>query len=338
MDGDWSRPQTSGVTILLSGGASLSFFDLKPEQDSFLGEVLAGLSGPQKRIPAKFFYDRRGCELFEAICDLPEYYLTRTETALMRQYAGEMAQCLGPGCMLIEYGSGNGSKTRILLEALAPPVYMPIDIAGEQLRHSAFALAEAFPRMRIAAVCADYSLPLELPEHDEVGVKRKVVYFPGSTIGNFTPAETLAFLKGVVAVVGAGGAMLVGVDLKKPSVLLTAAYDDTQGVTAEFNLNLLARINRELDGNFNLANFRHQAFYNEPAGRIEMHLLSIVPQRVTVGGNSFEFGAEETIHTENSCKYSLEEFCELSRAAGFTPVKFWTGDDNLFAVHYLEVA
>lgn len=317
---------------------SLSFFDLKPEQDSFLGEVLAGLSGPQKRIPAKFFYDRRGCELFEAICNLPEYYLTRTETALMQQYADEMAQCLGSGCALIEYGSGNSSKTRILLEALAPPVYMPIDIAGEQLRHSAFALAEAFPRMRIAAVCADYSLPLELPGQSACEVKRKAVYFPGSTIGNFTPAETLAFLRGVVAVVGQGGAMLVGVDLKKSSALLTAAYDDTQGVTAEFNLNLLARINRELDGNFKLANFRHQAFYNEPAGRIEMHLLSIAEQRVSVGGDSFEFRTGETIHTENSCKYSLEEFCELARAAGFNPVKSWSDTNSLFAVHYLKVA
>ena len=325
----------------ISPSGSLSFFDLKPAQDSFLGEVLAGLSKPQKQIPAKFFYDPRGCELFEAICELPEYYLTRTETALMRQHAAEMAQCLGADCMLIEYGSGNSSKTRILLNALAPPIYMPIDIAGEQLRHSAFALTQAFPRMNIAAVCADYSLPLELPACEVLtarSVVRKAVYFPGSTIGNFTPGETLGFLKGVVAMVGAGGAMLVGVDLKKSPAVLNAAYDDVQGVTAAFNLNLLTHINRELNGNFKLANFRHQAFYNEPAGRIEMHLLSLVPQRVTVSNNVFEFMAGETIHTENSCKYSLGEFKDLAHTAGFKPVKSWTDADNLFAVHYLEVA
>lgn len=325
------------ATILSSG--SLSFFDLKPARDSFLDEVLVGLSKPQKQIPAKFFYDPRGCELFEAICELPEYYLTRAETALMRQYAAEMAQCLGPGCMLIEYGSGNSSKTRILLDALTPPVYMPIDIAGEQLRHSAFALTGVFPQMNIAAVCADYSRPLELPKCEVFtarSVARKAVYFPGSTIGNFTPSETLDFLKGVVAMVGKGGAMLVGVDLKKSSAVLNAAYDDAQGVTAAFNLNLLAHINRELNGNFRLANFRHQAFYNEPAGRIEMHLLSLVAQRVTISGKVFEFRAGETIHTENSCKYSLDEFRDVAHAAGFNSLKSWTDADNLFAVHYLE--
>ena len=314
------------------------FYHLLPAQQSFRDEVLVGLAKPQKQIPAKFFYDSRGCELFDAICELPEYYLTPTETAMMQQSAAEMAQLLGRGCLLIEYGSGTSRKTRILLERLHPPAYMPIDIACEQLRASSRDLAQAFPGMQVIAVCADYSEPIELPACVLPGLKRRVIYFPGSTIGNFTKAETVVFLRRALRVVGPGGAMLVGVDLKKPQARLDAAYNDSRGVTAEFNLNLLARINRELKGDFRLENFRHRAFYNAGEGRIEMHLESLVAQHVAIQGRSFGFSAGETIHTENSYKYSLDEFQQLARQAGFEPSCAWTDAQQLFSVHYLNAS
>lgn len=322
----------------MSAGADLPvrFYNLLSAQQSFLNEVLAGLAKPQKQIPAKFFYDRRGCELFGAICELPEYYLTATETALMQQCAAEMAQLLGAGCLLIEYGSGTSRKTRVLLERLRPPAYMPIDIACEQLRASSRELAHAFPGMQVIAVCADYSEPVALPEFVVPELKRKVIYFSGSTIGNFTQAETVVFLKRALQVVGHGGAMLVGVDLKKPLKQLDAAYNDSRGVTAEFNLNLLARINRELNGDFRPENFRHRAFYNAKEGRIEMHLESMVAQQVTIHGRCFDFTAGETIHTENSYKYSVGEFQQLARQAGFEAQRVWTDAQQLFSIHYLS--
>ena len=314
------------------------FYNFLSSQQSFLNEVLAGLTKPQKQIPAKFFYDGRGCELFGAICELPEYYLTRTETAMMQRFAAEMAQLLGAGCLLVEYGSGASRKTRILLEHLLPPVYIPIDIACEQLRASSRDLAQAFPGMQVVAVCADYSEPIVLPECSVTGLKRKAIYFSGSTIGNFTQAETVVFLKRALQLVGPGGAMLVGVDLKKPQAQLDAAYNDSRGVTAEFNLNLLARINRELKGDFRLENFRHRAFYNAKEGRIEMHLESLIAQSVTVQGRRFDFSAGETIHTENSYKYSVSEFQQLARQAGFEPLRAWTDAQQLFSVHYLSAS
>lgn len=314
------------------------FYHLLAAQQSLLKEVLAGLAKPQKQIPAKFFYDRRGCELFDAICGLPEYYLTPTETAMMQQFAAEMAQLLGAGCLLIEYGSGTGRKTRILLERLHPPVYMPIDIACEQLRASSRELALAFPGMQVIAVCADYSEPIALPECFVPGLKRRAIYFPGSTIGNFTKEETVVFLRRALRVVGPGGAMLVGVDSKKPTAQLDAAYNDSRGITAEFNLNLLTRINRELKGDFRLENFRHRAFYNSGEGRIEMHLESLVAQQVVIQGRRFGFSAGETIHTENSYKYSVDEFQQLARQAGFEPLRAWTDAQQLFSVHYLNAS
>jgi dimethylhistidine N-methyltransferase len=314
------------------------FYHLLTAQQSFLKEVLAGLAKPQKQIPAKFFYDRRGCELFDAICALPEYYLTSTETAMMQQFAAGMAQLLGAGCLLIEYGSGTGRKTRILLERLHPPVYMPIDIACEQLRASSQELALAFPGMQVIAVCADYSEPIALPECVVPGLKRRAIYFPGSTIGNFTKEETVMFLRRALRVVGPGGAMLVGVDLKKPTAQLDAAYNDSRDVTAEFNLNLLTRINRELKGDFRLENFRHRAFYNSEEGRIEMHLESLVAQQVVIQGRRFGFSAGETIHSENSYKYSVDEFQQLARQAGFEPLRAWTDAQQLFSVHYLNAS
>lgn len=315
--------------------ARVSFHDLQSDPGNFIDDVIAGLSQPRKALSPKYFYDQRGCELFEAICDLPEYYPTRTEMAIMQVNVREIAQRLGPDSALIEYGSGSGRKTRVLISALKPIAYVPIDIAGEQLKASALTLSATFPELRIIAVCADYSRPLALPDVDALGARRRIVYFPGSTIGNFTVPEAQQFLHHARRVVGAGGAMLVGVDLKKNHGLLHAAYNDAQGVTAAFNVNLLARINRELGANFDLSAFRHQAFYDAAAGRIEMHLESLKDQQVTVGGNVFAFRAGETIHTENSCKYSVGEFQALARAAGFEPEACWTDPRQLFSVHYL---
>lgn len=321
----------------MASHARISFHDLTPDASSFLEEVIAGLSRSQKALSPKYFYDQRGCELFEAICGLPEYYPTRTEMAMMQANMREMAQRLGRDCALIEYGSGSGRKTRALIAELKPAVYVSIDIAGEQLRASAAQLAEMFPELRVVAVCADYSRPLALPEIGRLGTLRRAIYFPGSTIGNFTVPESLEFLRNARRLAGPGGAMLVGVDLKKDHDVLHAAYNDAQGVTAAFNLNLLARINRELGADFDLSAFRHHAFYNAQGGRIEMHLVSLKGQRVTLCGRRFDIRAGETIHTENSYKYSIAEFQELARAAGFEPEACWTDPQQLFAVHYLAV-
>jgi dimethylhistidine N-methyltransferase len=314
-----------------------SFHDLRPDPGSFLDDVIAGLSRPQKELPPKYFYDERGSALFEAICELPEYYPTRTETAIMRLHAREMARCLGPRCALIEFGSGSSRKTRILIGELAPIAYIPIDIAAAQLKASAAGLAQVFPELVVIAVCADYSRPLTLPELSRVDARRRVVYFPGSTIGNFTMPEAVEFLNGARAAAGGDGALLIGVDLKKYPARLNAAYNDAQGVTAQFNLNLLARINRELGADFDLAAFRHNAFYNAELSRVEMHLVSEREQEVTIGARVFHFRTGETIHTENSYKYSVEEFQALARKAGWMAGACWTDSEQLFAVHYLTV-
>ncbi len=323
---------------MVRGSASrVSYHDLAPDAGDFRQEVIAGLSRAQKSLSPKFFYDERGSQLFEAICELPEYYPTRTEVALMQDNASEMARQLGPGCVLIEYGSGSGRKTRILLEALAPAAYVPIDIAGPQLADCSNELARAFPDIVVIAVCADYSRPFALPGLERLRENRRVIYFPGSTIGNFTVPEALAFLRAACTIARPGGAMLVGVDLKKDPAMLRAAYDDAQGVTAQFNLNLLVRINRELGANIDLAGFRHRAFYNAEAGRIEMHLESLRDQQLVISDRTFTFRKGETIHTENSYKYSIAEFQDLARTAGFVAHSCWTDARELFSVHYLTV-
>jgi dimethylhistidine N-methyltransferase len=313
-------------------------YNFLPEGNSFLDDVLAGLARPRKTLPPKYFYDARGCALFEKICELPEYYPTRTELAIMREHAGAMAKFLGPGCQLIEFGSGSSTKTRILIERLQPPLYLPVDIADGAMRAAAAGLARAFPWLNITGVCADYTRPLTLPEFVGVPIRRKAVYFPGSTIGNFTPHEAIGFLQLVRRIAGTGGALLIGVDLKKDKQVLDAAYDDAAGVTAAFNLNLLARINRELGGDFQLRRFRHKAFYDEDKGWIEMHLESLASQIVHVGGERFRFGAGETIHTEISCKYGIEEFQALAQRAGFAAEQIWTDAAKLFSVQGMIVA
>jgi L-histidine Nalpha-methyltransferase len=314
----------------------VSFHDLLPPPRRMLDEVQAGLARPQKEISPKFFYDARGCELFEAICGLPEYYPTRTELAIMRKHARTMGEWAGRDCALIEIGCGNSEKTRLLLEKLQPRVFVPVDIAREQLEASCKALAALFPGMAIEALRADFSREVALPDA-RLGRARRVLYFPGSTIGNFTPDEARAFLARWAPLLGAGGGALIGVDLKKDHAILNAAYNDEQGVTAEFNLNVLGHINRELGADFDLAAFRHCAFYDARHGRIEMHLESLKPQQVTIAGTTFGFRAGEFIHTENSYKYDIAEFQDLARAAGFVPEHCWTDADRLFSVHYFRV-
>lgn len=314
--------------------ANWQLIDREPARDSFLDDVLHGLGLPAKALPPKYFYDARGSELFEMICELPEYYPTRTELAMMRSHVAEMAAALGGGCALIEFGSGSGIKTEILIAALRPVMYLPVDISRDALCASAARIAEHHAPLPVTAVCADYMRLDALPLDD---ASRRVIYFPGSTIGNLTPEEALDFLGRSRRIAGTGGAMLVGVDLKKDPALLHAAYNDAQGVTAEFNLNLLARINRELEGDFDPRCFRHVAFYDAQLGRIEMHLESLAAQVVTVAGRRFEFAAGERIHTENSCKYGIDEFAVLARHAGFAHRAVWTDPLQHFAVHLLEV-
>ncbi len=309
--------------------------NLNPAADRFLDDVLAGLAAAPKALPPKYFYDARGCALFEAICELPEYYPTRVELALMAEHAPAMAAQLPSGCMLIEFGSGASRKTETLLRTLRPDAYMPVDIAIEVLRDSTARLAGQFPQLPIIAVCADYMQPLQVPA--QLPGKRRVIYFPGSTIGNLTPEEALEFLRRGGKLAGAGGAMLIGVDLKKDPQVLHAAYNDAQGVTAEFNLNLLRRINRELAADFDLDYFHHIAFYNAVASRIEMHLESVRAQAVTVSGRTFAFAAGERIHTENSYKYSVAEFQRLAQDAGFRPQQVWVDPEQRFAVHLLTL-
>jgi dimethylhistidine N-methyltransferase len=298
--------------------------------------VIAGLCLPRKSIPPKYFYDAKGSRLFEAICRLEEYYPTRSELALTRAHLGAIARFAGRGALLIEYGSGASVKSRLLIGALAPSAYVPVDISAAALRGAASALRRRFPRLDVFAVHGDFSRPLKIPMTQSRG--RRVVYFPGSTIGNLTPQEAQAFLRMTRGQVGPRGAMLVGVDLKKDAGVLHAAYNDARGVTAAFNLNLLARINRELGGNFRPRRFSHYAFYNPALGRIEMHLVSRTAQTVDIGKYRFAFEAGESIHTENSYKYSVAEFRALAKRAGFRGARVWLDPKGRFALHGLVAA
>jgi dimethylhistidine N-methyltransferase len=301
--------------------------------DSFREDVIAGLSLPQKVLPPKYFYDAKGSRLFEAICRLKEYYPTRSELALTRRHIGAIARFAGTRSTLIEYGSGESVKSRLLIDALDPSAYVPVDISDDALRGAARELRRRFPRLNILAVHGDFSQPLKIPVAQGRG--RRVVYFPGSTIGNLTPEEAHAFLRMTRGQVGPSGAMLVGVDLTKDANVLHAAYNDARGITAAFNLNLLARINRELGGDFKLRRFRHYAFYNAAMGRIEMHLVSLFPQSVNIGNYRFAFDKGESIHTENSYKYSIDGFRALARSAGFKGEKVWLDHGELFSLHGL---
>jgi L-histidine Nalpha-methyltransferase len=300
-------------------------------------EILTGLAVVQKRLPAKFFYDQRGSALYDAICEQPEYYPMRTEQAILDAHAPEMAACTGPDAMVVELGSGSSIKTRSLLDALVrPAAYVPVDISGSHLARAAAAVNAAYPALEVLPLVADFTQPFALPVSRRRPARR-LIYFPGSTIGNFEPAPARALLAAMARSAGAGGGLLVGVDLQKDMALLERAYNDAAGITAQFNLNMLTRLNREYAADFDLDAFSHRAFYNREQGRIEMHLVSVRKQTVTVAGRRFAFAAGETIHTENSYKYTLPGFAALAAAAGWIQRRLWTDPLDLFSVQYLEV-
>jgi len=312
------------------------FHDFHPSPASLKQEVLAGLGASPKALPPKLFYDHRGAQLFERICELPEYYLTRTEIGILHCCAGEIATLVEPGACLLELGSGAGIKVRLLLERLRPCMYVPIDISRRQLCASAETMAQDYRWLEVHPVCADYCRPLRLdfiPPHTH-----RLAFFPGSTLGNFEPEEARDFLETLRHLVGEDGALLISIDLKKEPGRLDAAYNDQAGVTAAFNLNILNRLRRDLDAELDAAGFRHQAFYNPRAGRVEMHLISRRSQTIVVDDQAFHFDEGETIHTENSYKYSIAEFRALVRRAGYRPRRVWTDPERLFSVHFLQPA
>ncbi len=316
--------------------ASILVEEIGPQLDDLRDEVLRGLAKPAKELPCKLFYDPRGSALFDQICTLDEYYLTRTETAIMQQNAADIAALIGERCALIEYGSGSSSKIRILLDHLREPLsYTPIDLAKDQLLASATAIAAAYPRMKVHPLCADYTQPLVPPSLAE-GVARRVVFFPGSTLGNFHRHEAEEFLRRVRNLVGREGGLLVGIDLKKDPRLLHAAYNDSAGITAQFNLNILAHINRRFGSNFHLDRFAHRALYDEQLGRIERYLVSLADQVVQLDDTEFPFESGESILTEVSYKYDLDQFTTLAERAGFGVRRVWTDTARLFSVQYLE--
>jgi dimethylhistidine N-methyltransferase len=304
---------------------------------ALLQEVLVGLSRTQKSIPPKFLYDQRGSEIFEQICRLKEYYPTRAEKEILATYGAEIAGRLGENAMLFEPGSGAAEKIRFLLPHLKRAAgYIPMEICKETLLNTSSELEEDFPGLMIRAVCADFTQNLQLEKvfHGHQGPR--VTFFPGSTIGNFTPGEATSLLEKFRLAMDPGGSLLIGVDLKKDPAILKLAYDDPQGVTAEFNLNLLARLNRETSANFVPENFYHEALYNEKHGRVEMHLRSRISQLVRVNQTVFKFSEGESIHTENSYKYSTDEFIELAAGAGFRIRKFWKDQQGLLCLYHFE--
>lgn len=304
----------------------------------FKADVLAGLSAAPKRLQAKYFYDGVGSQLFERITEVPEYYPTRTEMKILREHATDIAKLIAPGSALVEFGSGSSKKARILLAA-APPLaaYVPVDICGEMIEQEAIDLRPDFPQIKVLPVVADICFPFNLPPEAKAAPAR-VGFFPGSTIGNFEPHEAASFLRNAAQILGPGATMIVGVDLIKPVEILNAAYNDKAGVTAKFNLNLLTRINRELRGTFKLDCFEHHAFYNRERHRIEMHLASLKRQKVKVAGECFDFRAGETIHTENSYKYSVESLGALARGVGWMPAGVWTDPDKYFSIQAFTLA
>ncbi|HEX6376768.1 MAG TPA: L-histidine N(alpha)-methyltransferase [Allosphingosinicella sp.] len=296
----------------------------------FRRDVLAGLAAPIRAIPARWLYDRRGSELFEAITRLPEYYLTRTETALLKRRCPDVARIAGPGQAVVEFGSGASVKTRILLAAAGPSAYVPIDISGDFLRDAAASLAQDFPGLPVHPIEADFTRPIELPA--ALASSPRLGFFPGSTIGNLIPATGTDLLRAMRRTLGTGAWLFIGFDRVKDPGELLRAYDDAAGVTAEFNLNLLARINRELDGDIPLESFRHRTVWNEKLSRIEMHLETTRDVAFEVGGARFAMAAGETIHTENSHKYGERDARLLLLAGGWTPVEEWTDEKARFAL------
>ncbi len=316
--------------------------DLRPTADTLEDEILRGLQRPVKTLPTKLLYDQRGSELFDEITELAEYYPTRTETSILQQNIAEIAESVGPDAQLIEFGSGSSIKTRILLDAL-PEIasYVPVDISAKHLAKAAERLRKAYPKTPILPVTADYMQPIELPATSTIP-SRRVAFFPGSTIGNFQPDEALAFLQRVAKLCGAGesrlnGGLLIGVDLKKDPNRLHQAYNDAEGVTAAFNLNILSHLNSEFATGFRVDQFRHYAYYNAQHGRIEMHLVNLADQQIEWQERQISLRQGESIWTESSYKYTVAEFHDLVAKAGFTPKRTWLDHEELFSVHFLEV-
>ncbi len=309
--------------------------DFRPGREHFRAEVLSGLRKPQKELPSKYLYDEQGSRLYEQICTLDEYYVPGTEAVIMEAHIEEIVRLLGPNVLLIEYGCGDCAKVPILLDHLPDPVaYVPIDISRQQLLQVTGDLASNYPGLEVLPVCADYTMSFELPVPRRQG-RRKVIYFPGSTLGNFDPIPAKNFLEHIAGVCGPGGGLLIGVDLKKDVGVLHRAYNDSQGVTAAFNLNLLKRINRELNCDFNLDCFEHYAFYNPGEGRIEMHLISLIEQTVHLDEVAIPFAKNESIWTESSYKFNLDEFERMAATAGFRVEHVWTDEQQWFSVQYL---
>lgn len=304
--------------------------------ETFAEHVIHGLGDSPKWLSAKYFYDSTGSDLFEQITALPEYYPTRTELGILEKNARAMSAYIPLAAALIEFGTGSTRKARILLGA-APQIsaYVPVDISAEFLAREAGALRRDVSNIAILPVAADFTRDFDLPA--QIRARPRVGFFPGSTIGNFEPEDAAEFLRQAARILGHGSTMIIGIDLIKDEAVLNAAYDDAAGVTAKFNLNILARMNRELGGNFDLPAFRHRAFYNAEGHRIEMHLESLKDQTVTVAGRTFDFAKGETIHTENSYKYTVESFRALAESAGWRPVATWTDENALFSIHALKI-
>ena len=301
--------------------------------DAFAADVLAGLTAKPKRLPPKYFYDAAGSALFERITQLPEYYPTRCELALLREHAPAIASLFPPNCALIEFGSGSSKKARLLLGAAATvEAYVPVDISGDFLQQDTAQLRRDFPRLAVHPVIADFTQAFDIAA--AIALLPRVGFFPGSTIGNFEPYEVARFLRHAGDMLGLGAVLVIGVDLVKDGNILCPAYNDAEGVTAKFNLNLLARINRELGADFDLTRFEHHAFYNREQSRIEMHLASTRRQKVKVNGTAIAFRAGETIHTENSYKYTLASFAALAQGSGWSPLAVWS--DGQFSVHVIR--
>jgi dimethylhistidine N-methyltransferase len=317
--------------MLLDAEPAGSDFDVDP---AFRDDVLAGFRMRPRAMPARWFYDREGSELFEAITELPEYYPTRIETALLEAHCGEVGDLAGPGRAVVEFGSGSSIKTPHLLSRIEPAAYVPIDISGEFLRASAAALAADFPKLPVLPVEADFTHPIDTPA--SIARLPKLGFFPGSTIGNMVPRTAVNLLRAMVETLGEGAMLLIGMDRVKRADVLLAAYDDAQSITARFNLNLLHRINRELGGDIPVGAFRHRAIWNDDHARIEMHLEATRAVSFSVAGERFEMAAGETIHTENSHKYGPREARLLLRAGAWTPIREWTDADGLFALILAE--
>ena len=314
---------------------AVKFHNLSPQEQNFHDDVIKGLTDKPRKIPPKYFYDQRGSELFDQICEQPEYYPTRTEIDLLQYYAREIAERIGPDCVLVELGSGASEKARLLFDALKPAGYMGVDISKEFLLDATSKLATDYPWLEVHAVCADFSQVLEIPKHYE---QQHVAFYPGSSIGNFDHDEAVKFMEQVATMLGSGGKFLVGVDLKKDEAILNAAYNDAAGVTAAFNLNLLERMKSELGAQIEDGAFAHQAFYNESDGRIEMHLVCTRNTRLVIDNKPFAFHLGDSIHTENSYKYTLDEFQKLADRAGFDVEEVWTDRKQFFSLQLLSVS